>query len=202
MHGAGALNASAERLTVRVFVGDNPAAVDFTGFECRWEPIPAKREAIIALLIQAQTADRSAASAIYKEAIATIEAILEGDGHPVAVQTLKLATQAKLFEAEARLLSGRISGFTNWLKKTRASIQNRVGRTLLARDIVDARFDVVGLQEVRYDWRRERLTRDGIGKRDARRTLADLAFDACVSGIDALLYVTPAFSMNTIYSDE
>ncbi|MBO6939838.1 MAG: DUF3095 domain-containing protein [Deltaproteobacteria bacterium] len=114
-------------------VTEGDAAVDFTGFECRWEPIPAKREAIIALLIQARTADRSAASTIYKEAIATIEAILEGDGHPVAVQTLKLATQAKLFEAEARLLSGRISGLANWLKKTRASIQNRVGRTLLAR---------------------------------------------------------------------
>ncbi len=112
-------------------VQTDDSAVDFTGFECRWEPIPAKRDAILALLVQARAVDRAEASAIYKDAIATIEQILEGDGHPVAVQTLKLATQAKLFEAEAKLLSGKVRGFTNWLKKTRASVQNRIGRTLL-----------------------------------------------------------------------
>jgi len=114
-------------------VQSDESSADFTGFECRWEPIPAKRDAIIALLVQAQAADRAEASAIYKEAIATIEQILEGDGHPVAVQTLQLATQAKLFEAEAKLLSGKVRGFGNWLKKTKASVQNRIGRTLLAR---------------------------------------------------------------------
>ena len=114
-------------------VQSDDSAVDFTGFECRWEPIEAKRDAILSVLIQAQAPDRAKASATYKEAIAAIEGILEGDGHPVAVQTLKLATQAKLFEAEARLLSGRVAGFANWLKKTRASVQNRIGRTLLAK---------------------------------------------------------------------
>jgi len=114
-------------------VSEGDAAADFSGFECRWEPIPAKRETIIALLVQAQTANRSEAAAIYKQAIATIEEILDGDGHPVAVQTLELATEPRLFEAEAKLLSGRTKGFPNWLKKTRASVQNRVGRTLLTK---------------------------------------------------------------------
>jgi hypothetical protein len=114
-------------------VQSDDSAVDFTGFECRWEPIPAKRDAILSLLVQAQAADRAEAAAIYQQVIGTIEQILEGDGHPVAVQTLTLATEARLFEAEAKLLSGKVRGFGNWLKKTKASVQNRIGRTLLAK---------------------------------------------------------------------
>ncbi|HJK91223.1 MAG TPA: DUF3095 domain-containing protein [Polyangiaceae bacterium LLY-WYZ-15_(1-7)] len=106
---------------------------DYAGFECRWEPIPSRRGEVVSLLVQARAEDRAAAAAIYREVIGRIEGIVEGDGHPVAVETLKLATKAKLFEAEAKLLSGRAAGLGFVMKKLRASTLNRIGRLLLAK---------------------------------------------------------------------
>ncbi|MAQ17976.1 MAG: adenylate cyclase [Sandaracinus sp.] len=117
----------------RYAVQPGPAAVDFSGFECRWEPIASTRDHILALLVQARASDRREASAIYKAVIATVEEILEGDGHPVAMRSLQLATQAERFDAEARLLSGRPDGFGNWMNKTRAALQNRIGTVLMDR---------------------------------------------------------------------
>ena len=114
-------------------VGPGEAAVDFTGFECRWEPIASTRDAILSLLVQARASDRGEASAIYKSVIATVEEILEGDGHPVAVRNLQLATDSHRFDAEAKLLSGKVKGFGNWLTRTRAAVLSRIGTTLMDR---------------------------------------------------------------------
>ncbi|MEM9074292.1 MAG: DUF3095 domain-containing protein [Myxococcota bacterium] len=104
---------------------------DFTGFECRWEPVPSKKGEVLSLLVQACVDDRAAASTIYKGVIAEIESILDGGGHPVALESLRLATKARFFDAEAKLLSGQASGTAVRLMKLRALGFNRLGKLLI-----------------------------------------------------------------------
>ncbi|MCA9612196.1 MAG: DUF3095 domain-containing protein [Sandaracinus sp.] len=114
-------------------VGEGDATADFTGFQCRWQPLPATRDQVISLLVQARAGDRGEAAAIYGEVVRRIESILEGDGRPVAIENLRLATQTKLFEAEAKLLSGRARGLGFVWRRLQASTVTRIGRMLLAK---------------------------------------------------------------------
>jgi hypothetical protein len=86
---------------------------------------------VISLLVQARAADRTEAAAIYGDVVRRIEQILEGDGRPVAFQNLRLATERKLFEAEAKLLSGRADGVGFAWRRFQASAVTRIGRLLL-----------------------------------------------------------------------
>lgn len=114
-------------------VGEGAASADFTGFQCRWQPIPARHGEVISLLVQARASDRASAAAIYGEVVRRIEGILEGGGRPVAVESLRLATQTKLFEAEAKLLSGRARGLGFAWRRLQASTVTSIGRVLLAK---------------------------------------------------------------------
>lgn len=114
-------------------VGDGPASADYTGFQCRWQPIPAQHGQVISLMVQARASDRTTAATLYGEVVRRIESILEGGGRPVAIESLRLATQTKLFEAEAKLLSGRARGLGFALRRLQASTVTSIGRLLLAK---------------------------------------------------------------------
>lgn len=118
-------------LGARYEVEEGAADADYAGFQCRWEPIPARRGEMLSLLVQAQAADRLDAGRIYAEVFANIQRILEGDGRPLARETLRLATRSVLFDAEAKLKSGRADGIVHAWRRMQASSVTRIGRFLL-----------------------------------------------------------------------
>ncbi|MBX3251286.1 MAG: DUF3095 domain-containing protein [Myxococcales bacterium] len=115
----------------RYEVDEGPSDADYAGFQCRWQPIPAQRGEMLSLLVQARAEDRRAAGRIYADVFAAIQRILEGDGRPVARETLRLATRAALFDAEAKLKSGRAAGLVHAWRRVQASSVTRIGRFLL-----------------------------------------------------------------------
>ena len=113
---------------------DGDEAVDFTGFECRWQPLPARHGLIVSLLVQATSDDRSQAAQIYQSVLQRIEAIVDGDDtRPVAEQTLELATDSSAFDQESRLKTGTPHGLRFALARLKMGSINRIGRLLLAR---------------------------------------------------------------------
>jgi len=107
---------------------------DFSGFECRWQPIENRHGAVVSVLVQAR-GDREQAGATYSRVLAAIEQIIgrEDEACPVAVETLKLAVQSAAFDIEARLLSGLPKGLGHRVKSLRAKALNQIGRVLLSR---------------------------------------------------------------------
>lgn len=105
---------------------------DFSGFECRWEPIPSRKGKVVCLLVQAN-GEQVAATAIYRRMIAAIERIAEGDGRPVAVETLRLAKTPGRTDVDAKVHSGRRSGFRFRLDGLKAKFFAKLGQTLLDR---------------------------------------------------------------------
>ncbi len=118
---------------IKYAVGHGEGEADFTGFECRWEPIPSQKGVVASLLVQACAADRAEAATVYRRVIDRIEAIVGGDGRPVAVSRLRLAAEAKAFEAEARVRSGTAQGLGFVVQRTRAAAQTRLGALLMER---------------------------------------------------------------------
>jgi hypothetical protein len=112
---------------------DGPASADFTGFECRWQPIPARLGQVASILIQARAEDRSSAAQTYRSILAEIETILEGDGRPVDGPRLQLQGLGGNFDAEAKIRSGRGSGLGFRARRLVAKAESTVGRTLMKR---------------------------------------------------------------------
>ena len=109
-----------------------PSHADFTGFECRWKPIPSRFGEVISLLVKAQPEDAEQAALIYRGVLSKLEAILEGDGRPVGPGVLQLASGAA-FDAEAKLHSGHSGGLSYLARRALASATTAVGKSLLSR---------------------------------------------------------------------
>ncbi len=108
-----------------------PVAADFTGFECRWQPIPSRHGQVASVLIQATTEDRSRADAIYREVLRAIEALLQGDGRPVDSSTLHLQGRDGNFDAEAKIRSGKPSGLGFTMRRLAAKTSSMIGTILM-----------------------------------------------------------------------
>lgn len=65
---------------------------DFNGLECRWNPIAAKKDYVLTLMVKTRAND-----AVYKELVRKIDALYGGtqDYHPVKSENLNLSLQAK-----------------------------------------------------------------------------------------------------------
>lgn len=113
-------------------VTEGSGDADFNGFECRWEPIPSRKGEVVSLLVQV-TGDRALATSIYRETIAAIERIAEGDGRPVAVETLRMAEKSGRTDVDAKLHSGRRSGWRFMTDKLKATFFAKLGQTLVER---------------------------------------------------------------------
>lgn len=111
---------------------DGPARADFTGFECRWEPIPSRRGVVVSVLVQARASSEAQADAINAEVLAELGSLLEDEGHPVAPESLRLQRPGGNFEAEARVRSGKASGLGFTWRRLRAAADALVGAVLLS----------------------------------------------------------------------
>lgn len=112
---------------------DGPSAADFTGFECRWQPIPSRLGQVASVLVQARAEDPEVAAATYARVLRGIEAILDGDGRPVEAPRLQLQSFSGNFDAEAKIRSGQAHGPKFWARKLVAKTEATIGRTLMER---------------------------------------------------------------------
>ncbi len=113
---------------------EGPVAGDFTGFECRWQPIPSRHGQVASLLVQARAEDRQIADEVYREVLHALADILgrgEGEGRPVDASTLHLQGPSGNFDAEAKVRSGRASGLGFGLRRLIAKTSARIGTTLM-----------------------------------------------------------------------
>lgn len=108
-----------------------PVAADFTGFECRWQPIPSRNGQVASILVQTRTDDRQVADAVYREVLDALASILEGDGRPVESSTLNLQGRAGNFDAEAKIRSGHASGLGFGFRRLLAKTSAQIGTTLM-----------------------------------------------------------------------
>lgn len=111
---------------------DGPAQADFTGFECRWEPIPSRRGVVASLLVQARAETEEQADRIYEEVVTELAALLEDAGRPVAAETLALQGAGGDFDAEARIRSGSSGGLGFRWRRFRAAADAVIGAVLLS----------------------------------------------------------------------
>jgi hypothetical protein len=126
----------------RYAVAEGPAEADFSGFECRWRPIPNRRGRVMSLLVRALDEDRVAAAATYAEVVEAIHgALAEDEGRPVAVETLALGSGGPTFDQEARIRSGRAKGLAYLWRRSAARVSTTVGRALFGARLRAFGFD-------------------------------------------------------------
>ncbi|MFV8756410.1 DUF3095 domain-containing protein [Nannocystaceae bacterium ST9] len=104
---------------------EGPVSADFTGFECRWQPIPSRFGQVASILVQAR------AESTYREVLHALADILEGEGRPVEASTLALQGLDGNFDAEAKIRSGKSSGLGFAFRKLVAKTSAMVGTTLM-----------------------------------------------------------------------
>ncbi len=110
---------------------EGPANADFTGFECRWEPIPSSRGVVASLLVQARASDAESADSIYGEVLTELDSLLGNAGCPVSPETLRLQGFSGNFDAEAKIRSGSDRGLGFRWRRFRAMADAVVGSVLL-----------------------------------------------------------------------
>jgi hypothetical protein len=88
---------------------------DFTGLECRWQPMPAKKGEILSVLVRALSPDRAVELGTYREIIEELEAIVGRveSASPVAQPPRRLASTPGQLRAEHQLRGGSL--FRLWL---------------------------------------------------------------------------------------
>ncbi|MCA9532678.1 MAG: DUF3095 domain-containing protein [Myxococcales bacterium] len=145
---AGGALAEAERLVKHPELGaryavpqEGPREADFTGFECRWQPVPNRAGQFVSLLVQACSQDPGESARVYLATIELVEQILGSGARPVHHDGLLLASGPKAFEQEARLVSGRRSGLGLYLTRLKIRVMAWLGRTLMRTGRELAGFD-------------------------------------------------------------
>lgn len=112
---------------------DGASEADFTGFECRWQPIPSRHGQVASILVQARSADADEAAQAYANVLRKLEAILARDGRPVAAPRLQLQSFSGNFDTEAKIRSGHARGLTFMIRRLVAKAEATIGRTLMER---------------------------------------------------------------------
>ncbi|MCB9660938.1 MAG: DUF3095 domain-containing protein [Sandaracinaceae bacterium] len=145
---AGGALAEAERLVKHTELGAQyavPSAgareADFTGFECRWQPVPSRAGHFVSLLVQAASSDPAEAARVYLQTIELVDEVLGVGARPVHSDVLALASGPKAFEQEARLVSGKRGGLGLYLTRLKIRFMAWLGRTLMRTGKELAGFD-------------------------------------------------------------
>ena len=120
-----------ERAAHYAIAEEGPVAADFTGFECRWQPIPNRNGQVASILVQARSDERETADAVYREVLNALRDILESEGRPVAASTLALQGRGGNFDAEAKIRSGHARGASFGLRRLIAKASAMLGTTLM-----------------------------------------------------------------------
>ncbi len=131
-----------------VAIAELAARADFTGFECRWQPVAARKEHKLAILVQSLSSDGSKQPALYSKVLSKISSIY-GDfkeTHPLDARHLLTTLSPKELFSEITLKTASLS----WAKKLRFVFSLGASQ-LLARGLF--RW---GLCFTRVDWSKYR----------------------------------------------
>ncbi|MBI5495047.1 MAG: DUF3095 domain-containing protein [Deltaproteobacteria bacterium] len=116
----------------------------FQGFECRWKPIPARKDRVLCLLVVARAHDAAAQRLVYRRVLDGIAAAahMGMDGlRPVDGQSLQLGVGAAGLRVEASVRSGHASGPRFLAFRLRAQLLVLLARTLMRFGIRLGGFD-------------------------------------------------------------
>jgi len=113
---------------------DGERDADFSGFECRWQPVESRNGLVVSLLVQA----REGGAETYQQVIDRIDSVLtEKVACPVRPDALKLSGVSARYDQETRI---RGRGM-RWIYRLRARLQTQIGRFLLWSGIRAGGFD-------------------------------------------------------------
>ena len=134
------------------------AQADFSGFECRWQPVVNRNGVILSLLVRSLASDEDAALKCYRGVLDYFgKAIPEADCHPLAEQNLHLQPLRGDYAAEARLISGSAQGASYRAAWRRARRLTQLGRMLIGLGLRAGEFDGSGYRQellINSDYRR------------------------------------------------
>lgn len=117
----------------RFALPEGDAVADLEGFECRWQPVPSRRGAVVSLLVMARAADDERRTATYRRVLEQLESLCDPEkARPVFVRGLKLGGSGADLSVEARVRSGAGAGAAYDAAARRARRQTLMGRGLLA----------------------------------------------------------------------
>jgi hypothetical protein len=112
------------------------------GFQCRWNPIKNRNGKTLSMLVSALGDDPTARHATYARILERFDKLGDvGQLHPLALDTLDLATDLGSFDTEARLQTGNTAGASYQLHRAKASAQSHIGRNLMKRGKSMSGFD-------------------------------------------------------------
>lgn len=99
----------------------------FQGFECRWRPIPARKDHILSLLVVARSGTADQQRDVYRRVVKAIhhKAHLGEEAlRPVSAAGLHLEKRTAAYDVEARVRTGRSSGlrYLWWLLQTKVLV--------------------------------------------------------------------------------
>jgi hypothetical protein len=119
--------------------GEEPS---LDGFHCRWNPIQNRNGKTLSLLVSALNDAPQARHATYARILERFNDLGDvGQIHPLALETLDLATDLNSFDTEARLRTGKTGGASYQLHRAKAAAETRVGRGLIKRGKAMGGFD-------------------------------------------------------------
>jgi hypothetical protein len=120
-------------------VPDDPAATDadFSGLECRWNPVRSEKGEIVSLLIHANGASDQTKNDVYREAVAKIESIFgESAGYrPATEPALILTSNEKDLRAELKAKHGRRPAWMQWFCLRLFLFQNFLGTVFFGKPL-------------------------------------------------------------------
>jgi hypothetical protein len=118
------------------------ADVSVEGFECRWQPVHSRRDAIVSLLVQGRSLSDEQNARIYREVLRVLsEAQSLDDSHPLSASGLALSLLGGDYSTEARLLSGSTAGPDYERASREARKKSRIGRVLIGLGASAGGFD-------------------------------------------------------------
>ncbi len=124
---------------------DDPTVTDadFSGLECRWNPVRSEKGEIVSLLIHANGGSDHAKNELYREAVAKIESIFgESAGYrPATETTLVLTSDKKDMRAELHAKHGHRPAWIQWLCLRLFLFQNRLGTVFFGKPMRFAGVD-------------------------------------------------------------
>jgi len=124
---------------------DDPTVTDadFSGLECRWNPVRSEKGEIVSLLIKVTGRSEQAKNELYREAIAKIESIFgERAGYcPATEATLTLTSDEKDLQAELQAKHGHRPAWMQWLCLRLFLFQNRLGTLFFGKPMRFAGMD-------------------------------------------------------------
>ncbi len=116
---------------------------DFSGLECRWNPVPGEKGEILSLLVQAVHESVEEQERTYREVIRHLNQLYgaKENYHPISFQSMSLASRRKDFVAEHRTRRGVWHPFLENLHLVWMQLENVIARIGFRKRLKTGFFD-------------------------------------------------------------